>query len=571
MSLVMFLRVDNVVFCGLLIVILSILQYLCNMKCRFIFRLIGIISLLVVGIDIQAQQNVALCSDKPRLVLILMVDNLNNEQLEIVRSRCGKDGFNRIFNHGTQFAGAYYDAGGNYAGKNLATFFTGAPASVHGIVGEQWVDNFSNTKLHAIYGDAYNHAGLLDTAAVPHNGLLLCSTIGNEIRKIYNMESKIFSVGFDLNRLLWTSGTNVVEQAAWYDVKSGKMSLLIPDTLRTWVTEFNSKGLSDIYLDKIWEPKNEYADYHQVRYFSESDSMPSFYHTLRMPYGSKSKYQRIAGSPWGNTLMRDFAVATMVYENMGQDDVPDVLMVEFSATPSCGSKKQPLDAETEDMLLNLDENIGSLLKFIDHDIGMDNTLVVFTSSQGAYDVANTESEHWKSRGAVSLHRATALLNLYLMALHGQGQWVRNYKSGEIYLDKNLCKERGVDWDTILKQSADFLLEVKGIGTAVVAKDVMSYYSDSPIIEVMRRNYHPRRSGDILICLEPGWAEEQPDGRQLTQLWGHEFVPLCFYGWKVPRATVYERHSMVEVAPTICSFIRVNKPNGSNGTLLPVVK
>lgn len=521
--------------------------------------------------NIKAQQNVDLCSDKPRLVLILMVDNLNNEQLEIVRSRCGRDGFNRIYNHGTQFASAYYDAGGNYAGKNLATFFTGAPASVHGIVGEQWVDNFTNKKMHAIYGDAYNHAGILDTAAVPHNGLLLSSTIGNEIRKIYNMESKIFSVGFDPNRLLWTSGTKVVEQAAWYDDNTGRMTLLLPDTFRTWVSDFNSKGLSDIYIEKIWEPKLPHGEYHQVRYFRDSTNVGSFYHSLRRPFGSKEKYGMISGSPWGNTLMRDFAVATIVYENMGKDDVPDVLMVEFSAMPSCGKKKQPLDAETEDLLLNLDDNIASMLKFIDHDIGMDNTLVILTSSQCAYDIANTNSEHWTSHGAVSLRRATALLNLYLMALHGQGQWVSNYKSGEIYLNKELCKERNVDWDTILQQSADFLLEVKGIGTAVVAKDVMSYYSDSPIIDVMRRNYHPRRSGDILICLEPGWAEEQDDGQQLTQLWGHEFVPLCFYGWKVPRAIVYERHNMVEVAPTICSFIRVNKPNGSNGTILPIVK
>lgn len=542
------------------------------MKGKVIVCLMALVSLLsCVNNDIKAQQNVALCSDKPRLVVVIMVDNINNEQLEIVRSRCGKEGFNRIFNHGTQFASAYYDAGGNYAGKNLATFFTGASASVHGIVGEQWVDNFSNKKVHAIYGEAYNQAGVLDTAAVPHNGLLLCSTIGNEIRKIYNMESKIFSLGFNPNRLLWTSGTKVVEQAAWYDVEKGTMTLLMPDTLRRWVTEFNSKGLSDIYLDKIWEPKSEHQEYHQVRYFSKNDSLGAFYYSLRKPFGSKGKYQLVAGSPWGNSFIRDFAVATMVYENMGKDEVPDVLMVEFTATPSCGKKMQPLDAETEDLLLNLDDNIASLLKFIDHDIGMDNTLIVFSASQGAYDVANTDSEHWKSKGAVSLNRATALLNLYLMALHGQGQWVRNYKSGEIYLDKELCKERGVDWDTILHESAQFLLEVKGIGTAVVAKDVMSYYSDSPIIEVMRRNYHPRRSGDILICLEPGWAEEQDDGRELTQLWGHEFVPLCFYGWKVPRNIVYERHSMVEVAPTICSFIRVNKPNGSNGTMLPVIK
>jgi hypothetical protein len=94
-----------------LIDILSFVQYLCDMKGKVIVCLMALVSLLsCVNDDIKAQQNVALCSDKPRLVVVIMVDNINNEQLEIVRSRCGKEGFNRIFNHGTQFASAYYDA-----------------------------------------------------------------------------------------------------------------------------------------------------------------------------------------------------------------------------------------------------------------------------------------------------------------------------------------------------------------------------------------------------------------------------------------------------------------------------
>lgn len=530
------------------------------------------IAIILFANNALAQQNVALCPEKPKLVLLILIDNLNNEQLEIVRQKCGPNGFNRICTFGTQLSNAHYDAGGNYAGKNLATLFTGAPASTHGIVAEQWIDNLTSKKIHAIYGDAYNQAGHLDTAAVPRNGNLLCSTIGNEIRKIYNNKAHFISLGFNPNLLMWSSGTNVPEPVVWFDKKNGQFTSqnVANDTIRNIIADFNSKHISDICLEKTWSPLHDITEYHEWRYFNKGSEQRTFYYPLKQ-LGSKNKYERLAGSPYGNQMVRDMAAAILLCGNLGKDNVPDMLTVQFSATPSCGHKMQPIDAETEDMLLRLDENIASLLKVIDHDIGMDNTLVLLTAAQGCYDVANTDTEHWKSWGTVSLHRTTALLNLYLMALHGQAKWVRNYASGEIYLDQKLCEERHVSFDTLLNESAQFMKQVAGIGDAVVAKQLSTIYSESPIIETMRRNYHPQRSGDILLNLNPGWAEEQDDGSELTQLWGKEYVPLIFYGWKVPRNTIYERHNMADVAPTICSFIKVSVPNGCSGVQIPVLK
>lgn len=536
--------------------------------------LVLILAMIVLSVGhLSAQQNVLTCPEKPKLVLLILVDNLNNEQLEIIRQKCGRDGFNRICNYGTQVRNAHYDAGGNYVGKNLATLFTGAPASTHGIVAEQWIDNFSGKKIHAIYGDAYDDKGHLDTIVVPKNGNLLCSTIGNEIRKIYNDKAHFVSLGFDPNMLMWSSGTNVPEPVIWFDRKTGNFvsQNVQGDTIPGILKEFNSKKMSDIYVEKTWAPMNDIMEYHEWKYFNKGDGQQrTFYYPLKS-VGVREKYARLAGSPYGNLLVRDMAASILLCGDFGKDEVPDLLTVQFTVTPSCGHKKQPIDAETEDMLLKLDDNIASLLKVIDHDIGMDNTLVVLTAAQGCYDVANTDTEHWKSWGTVSLRRSTALLNLYLMALHGQAKYVKNYASGEIYIDQKVCEAQGVSFDTVLNEAAQFMTQVTGIGDAIVAKNLSMMYSDSPVVAMMRRNYHPKRSGDILLSLNPGWAEEQDDGSELTQLWGQEYVPLVFYGWKVPRNTIFDRHNMADVAPTICSFIRVSVPNGCSGVQIPVVR
>lgn len=543
---------------------------------RRIYMMLLMLLVSVVGLIAQRTvQTGDITSEKPRLVLWLVVDNLSNEQLRIVLPRLGNDGFKRLLNGGTQMSYAYYDAGGNYAGKNMATLFTGAPAATHGIVGEQWIDHYSNHRIHAIFGDAFDkNSGSLDSAASVCNGQLFCSTIGNQIRRIYNDKAKMYAIGFHPENLLWSSGTQVPEPVIWFDASKGRLrteNLQVDSVNHGWIAEFNDKKLPDLYLDKIWAPSQDISTYHISKFFP-GEKQSSFYYPMKQPAGGKGyKYQRLVGSPYGNSLIRDFATALLLMEDMGKDDIPDMLTIEFSLTPSVCAKKQPLDAESEDLLLHLDGSIASLLKAIDQHIGMQNTLVVFTAAQSVHDLQSTTSQHWEPKGVVSMKRATAILNLYLMAKHGQAQWVKNYAPGAIYLDRELANERKVQWDSLLVESADFLAQIKGIERAIVARDLDLMDSDMPIVQMLRRNYHPRRSGDIVLYLQPGWADEMDDGRQIQQLWVVEPVPLVFYGWRVPHALEYGEHNMIDVAPTVTRLIGVANPDGCSGSAIHLIK
>lgn len=513
----------------------------------------------------------ALCPEKPRLLLILLIDNLNNQQLEIVRNSCPSKGWNRILGQGTMLTDAYYDSGGDFAGKNLATLFTGAPACTHGIVSRQWVDRFSGKKVDATYGVLTGTAN--DTLAKPTNGALLASTIAAEIRKIYNKEAKILSLGFDPELLIWLGATKAGEPVMWFDTKSGNFvgANIVSEETRKWLDDFNSKRIADVALSKTWAPRKDIGDYHQSRFFPESAGR-QFYHPLGGPTPKgKGKWGNLPGTPYGNDLLRDAAANALIFEHMGEDDIPDILTVQFSASPSGVRKQQPLDPESEDLLLGLDANIESLLKVIDGTIGMDNTLVMLTAAQGACDVSETSSAEWSERGAVSLKRATALLNLYLMALHGQGKWVKDYAPSAVYLDAELCKTKNVSFDKLMEESCDFLMQVQGICGAYDSRKLEWMSSETGIVEQLRRDYHPKRSGDILLRLEPGWSEELDDGTKQMQQWSGEFVPLAFYGWRIPRGVIYERHNMADVAPTICSFLHVASPDGCQGKPLPLAE
>ena len=272
----------------------------------------------------------------------------------------------------------------------------------------------------------------------------------------------------------------------------------------------------------------------------------------------------MAGSHFGNSIIRDFAASLIFNEAIGKDDITDLLTIEFTTNPSVVKKHLPLDAETEDLLLRLDGEVESLLRLIDEQVGLHNTLIVCTAINKPSELAVSDNIYNTPRGVFNATKASSLLNLYLMALYGQGKWVLDQRGSEIYLNNEIITKSKLDRNTILKQACDFLLQVEGVANAISAADLTTANTIWFSNRAMLQNYHLKRSGDIIISLEPGWSEELPDGRQLHRSWGNEYVPLAFYGWRIARQDTAQPIEIIDVASTICTFLEIAMPNGNEG-------
>lgn len=502
---------------------------------------------------------------KPKLVLFLVLDELNGEQLSIIRQKCGSQGFNKIFSGGSSFQNAAYSSGSGFRGRNSATLFTGSNASTHGIISRSWINRFNNKETDALYGP-YSNDRIDSAGKAPSNRLMLASGIADEMHRIHNGKSKVFSIGFHPDILSFSVSSHQ-DPFFWFNIKNGEMTsntVLNGSELPQWAGEFNSKKLPDMYLDRVWAPLNDISQYHEWLYFRDLQSaFRTFYYPMKDPKNRYS-YQRIAGSPYGNSLIRDFASSLIVNEQIGKDDIPDMLTIEFTTSPSVRKKHLPIDAETEDLLLRLDNEIEGLLKLVDEQVGLHNTLVVCTAINKPANISDTSNQYNKPKGVFSAVKASSLLNLYLMAIHGQGKWVLNQKSGEIYLNNELIAKSKIDRNIILKQACDFLLQVEGIAAAISASDLLTANSVWFTNRSMIQNFHLKRSGDIIFSLEPGWCEEMTDGNLIEHSWGQEYVPLSFYGWRIARQNINQIVSITDVAPTICTFLEVSLPDGNEG-------
>ena len=68
---------------------------------------------------------------------------------------------------------------------------------------------------------------------------------------------------------------------------------------------------------------------------------PTFPYDLQALRDQNGGFDLLKGTPGGNTLIVDFALAAIAGEGLGEDDVTDLLALSFSATDYVGHRVGP--------------------------------------------------------------------------------------------------------------------------------------------------------------------------------------------------------------------------------------
>lgn len=492
---------------------------------------------------------------RPRLVTVLMVDELNTDQLLLWKKKFEKGGIARMMNQGTFIPNVSVNTTSSYQGSSVATFYTGATPAIHGIVAENWIDRFNQLKMSALYGPTSSSMG--DSLLKPSCDRLLSSTVADELKRLYPDYSKVRAIGMIPDVLCWSVGHGN-DGFYSFDIRSGEVVNKSLPSLPDWAREFNSKKFASVYRDREWGPINNINDYYESR-FHRSSLPGNFLYRFTID----ADYQRLVYSPFGNIMMRDFAVSLMINEGMGKDEYPDLLTVSFSLKPGVDKNCKPFDAEVEDMFLRLDHEVTSLIRFFEETIGVENVLMVFT---GAHNPGVFPADYEKTgvpAGVFSGKKAISLLNLYFMAQYGQAKWVEGYHDGTFYLNNKLIADKGLSPSDFRNKTADFLIQMSGVSRAYTYDQLLRENS-TLVGSVIHQSFHAKRSGDVMIELEPGWVEELDNGELRARPSLSRHMPVVFFGGNVPAQTLQLPYQMIDIAPTICTFLQISYPNGCVG-------
>jgi len=82
------------------------------------------------------------------------------------------------------------------------------------------------------------------------------------------------------------------------------------------------------------------------------------------------------------------------------------------------------------------------------------------------------------------------------------------------------------------------------------------------------SYHPRRSGDLEIVLNPFWIRQTTGTTHGTPYPYDSHIPLIFLGNGIRPGRYAQRVALNDVAPTLAGRLGISLPSGSDGRVLP---
>jgi hypothetical protein len=189
--------------------------------------------------------------------------------------------------------------------------------------------------------------------------------------------------------------------------------------------------------------------------------------------------------------------------------------------------------------------------------------VIYITSTGYFTGEGREPSFYKIQsGEFYPKRAVSLLNLYLMALYGHGDWVAGYSHNQIYLNREFIKERDIELEEVRDKAAQFLIDMEGVQDVYTQHRIL-LRSTNEHTDRLRRGMSSTLSGDIFIELVPGWEivyENQANTRQYIR---HNAVsaPFMLLAPNVPAQKIEHPIDVTSIAPTVSRVLRIRAPNG----------
>lgn len=495
---------------------------------------------------------------RPKLVVGIMVDQLRTDYVEYLRDLFTEKGFRRFIDSGVFLRDVDFKAPVKDAAAATALVYSGAYPSINGIQKAEVYDPATQTVRSSMHDPAVL-GNFTDQTYSPAQ--LRVSTLSDELAIDGIGVGQVFSIAPDAEQALAMTG-HAGTSAFWIDDNTGKWSstTYYKDTPKPVYQRNHSLPIS-AKLDTLqWRPLLELERYPGL------PAQKKFYpFKYNFPKSDRNVYTRLKESPIVNTEVTDLAIDYLEQLRLGQrGDVIDMLNVGYTAAPWPYASDGDSRLELEDSYVRLDRQLGRLLDAIDAGVGLENALV-FLSSTGYYeDRSDYEPRFRVPTGTFSVKRAVSLLNAYLSAKYGNGQYVSGYHDGTVYLDYKTAETHHADLSEMSRSARDFLCRMAGVAEVRTYREILA--AASPEAEAARLAIDPRTAGDLYIKFNPGWTVSD-DTRFPVKSFPVRNTAVCTPAFilypQLQPARIPSQTEAATLAPTLAGLIKIRPPNGAS--------
>jgi arylsulfatase A-like enzyme len=474
-------------------------------------------------------------NERPKLIVGIVVDQMRWDYLSRYYDKFGEDGFRRLIDQGYSFDNCLINYLPTVTAIGHASAYTGTTPAFHGICGNNFY--IDGRKTYCTSDQSVDPVGSDNRKSgcmSPIN--LLSTTIGDQLRLHTDFKSKVIGISYKDRAAILPAGHSATA-AYWLDTKNRQFitSTYYMKELPKWAKDYNKQLV-----------KNE--EFKQVG-------------------------RDVGLYPLTGHITTDMAIAALKGEELGEGDETDMLCVSYSQTDVIGHKWGTRGEHTDEAYLELDKDLARLFAALDEQVGRGNYLAFLTADHAAAHNYQFMQDHKLAAGKWSSGDVREELEKYVSQQLGNSKpvllGVADYR---YFLDHQGIAQQGLQLQRVKDVVMDFLRQCPNIHFVVDFEKAATAPVPAFLRERILCGYNFRRSGDIIVCLEPGFYEfgslSSPVGTTHGEWNPYDaHIPLLFYGWKVPHGASSKEVHITDIAPTVCSLIHIQQPNACIGESL----
>lgn len=515
---------------------------------------------------------------KPRLVVVFIIDGLPQRQVTAYRDQLAPDGFARFLDRGAWYAQAHYSHAFTVTAAGHATVLTGAPPHRTGIIGNEWTDRATGKPMYCTGdpGATYiGHATEAMDGTSPRN--LKVETVGDVLRRA-DPRAKVLAVsGKDRGAILPAGKSGV---AYMYMAESGQFASTTYYMRQhpAWVDAFHRAKPADRFFQQEWKPLLPEAAYAR----SLPDNQPWFGPrggALPMRMGKAGEtapnpafYAALLPSPFADALTLDFVRAAIAGEQLGADEVPDILAISLSGHDYVNHRWSAESRLSHDHFLHLDRMLQDFFADLDRTVGRDRYVAVLTADHGFMPAPEASRARGLEAGRISGTQLLAAVNAALEQRFRAPRLASGLSASAVVLDRQQIAALGLDFDAVADAARDALLAQPQLAAAYTRRELESgSRAGAPFFDAMRKTWHREVSGDVQYAQKPYWMF---GGSVATHGSPHEYdthVPLLLWGPGWVKPGMRDRAEVVDIAPTLAGLLQLPAPAASEGKPLPLAR
>jgi predicted AlkP superfamily pyrophosphatase or phosphodiesterase len=515
----------------------------------------------------------------PKLIVFISVDQMRGDYIDKFRHQWTR-GLKRLVAEGAWFREADYPYFNNVTCAGHASMSTGSVPSVHGMILNTWWDR----ETQRVISCTDDGSQKLISYGGPAHGIghsaerLATTTIADEMRLQLRVPPRVVSISLKARSAINLGGHHP-DAVIWLDDETAEWvtSTAFQTGPAPYFAEYITRHPVRGEIGRTWDralPRDQYL-YEESAIGRQRTALSTkgFPHTVR---GNGNQLDGSFSDAWESSPYSDAYLAALAARaidalELGRTAATDFLGISFSALDKVGHDFGPDSHEVQDVLIRLDQELGTLLDKLDRDVGAGNYIVALTADHGVGPVPEQLTARGFDAGRISASGLAGEIDGVLSRTIGAGARRARVINTDIYFTEGVYAQLAQN-PAAMEAVLDVIRKTPGVWRVYRKEQLLAAGNDpNPLVRAAVLGYYEGRSGDLVMLPRTYWITSTSTSTHGT---GHRYdtrVPVLLFGRGVRKGEYLQSAAPIDLAPTLASLTGITLPDARGRVLREALK